>query len=240
MKAYEIRAEARNSLSGQWGKIILAMIIYIIAVITLSFVLSLIPLIGMIVNYIISIPLSVGFTSILLNITKRENFSYFDFINVAIELFGKSWGVVGHTLLKLWKPIVLYVLAIVITVVSVSFSTVSILSSNEPSIAGPIISLLSSLCMIIASIWMSVKGLLYSLSNLILVDNPHMTSKEVVEASAALMNGNRLKLIFLGLSFIGWYILAAFTLCIGFIWLIPYMAVSGVIFYLSLANKSEV
>lgn len=89
------------------------------------------------------------------------------------------------------------------------------------------------------SIWATCKGLYYALAQFIAFDNPDMTAKDIVQKSEDLMKGNRAKLFVLNLSFIGWAILACFTLGIGMLWLMPYMIVSLVCFYEVLAGKND-
>ena len=66
-----------------------------------------------------------------------------------------------------------------------------------------------------------------------------MSSLEVVDESKKMMTGNRGKLFILELSFIGWMILTAFTLGIGYLWLLPYMYVALVCFYENLLGKNN-
>lgn len=65
----------------------------------------------------------------------------------------------------------------------------------------------------------------------VLADNPHCSVREAMRRSWALMNGRRWDYFFLGLSFIGWGILAAFTFGIGGLFLNPYQQVSFASFY---------
>ena len=46
-----------------------------------------------------------------------------------------------------------------------------------------------------------------------------------------MMKGHKFDLFWLFLSFIGWFILAFFTLGIGFLWLVPYVQTSVAGFY---------
>ena len=59
----------------------------------------------------------------------------------------------------------------------------------------------------------------------------YLTAKEAVEKSKELMTGNRAKLFWLELSFIGWAILAAVTFGIGYLWLLPYIQFATIAFY---------
>lgn len=53
------------------------------------------------------------------------------------------------------------------------------------------------------------------------------------------MKGNRGNYFLLQLSFIGWGILAVLSLCIGLLWLTPYIAIAEICFYDRIA-KPEV
>ncbi len=77
----------------------------------------------------------------------------------------------------------------------------------------------------------------YSMSFYILADNPEIGIMEAIEQSKKMMRGNKWKFFCLNLSFIGWLFLSFFTLCIGLLWLLPYMEVSVIAFY-DIANGS--
>lgn len=61
--------------------------------------------------------------------------------------------------------------------------------------------------------------------------------RECLKESQALMDGYKLDMFTLGLSFIGWIIASLFTLGIGLIWLSPYMEVSQAVFYQNLLEQ---
>lgn len=65
-----------------------------------------------------------------------------------------------------------------------------------------------------------------SLNNL-----PMPKANDAIRRSREIMSGNKGRLFVLHLSFIGWEILAIFTLGIGMIWLVPYMNATCVNFY---------
>lgn len=58
-----------------------------------------------------------------------------------------------------------------------------------------------------------------------------MSANEAITRSREIMNGNKWKLFCLHFSFIGWYILSAFTLGIGLLFLAPYVKASEAAFY---------
>ena len=52
--------------------------------------------------------------------------------------------------------------------------------------------------------------------------------------SATLMDGHKMDLFILDLSFIGWWIVAAITCGIGALWVAPYVSVTTTNFYLDI------
>ena len=57
----------------------------------------------------------------------------------------------------------------------------------------------------------------------ILKDDKEISAMDALKKSWEMTNGHKMKLFWLGLSFIGWIILSLMTLGIGFIFLLPYM-----------------
>lgn len=76
-----------------------------------------------------------------------------------------------------------------------------------------------------------IKAYSYAMTPYILKDNPEMKNNAAIEESMRMMDGHKLELFLLDLSFIGWAILSILTCCIGFLWLTPYMNMARVNFY---------
>lgn len=76
-----------------------------------------------------------------------------------------------------------------------------------------------------------IKGLAYSMYPYVLRDEPDLSVWQTLKKSEAIMKGYKGKLFLLYLSFIGWFILGAFTFGILYIWLTPYVMTSTVKFY---------
>ena len=76
-----------------------------------------------------------------------------------------------------------------------------------------------------------VKYYSYSQAMRIAVENPGIGALEAIDRSKKLMNGNKMKLFVLDLSFIGWMILGGFTFGLLYIWLTPYMSTAQTMFY---------
>ena len=145
----------------------------------------------------------------------------------------------GNILLKIWLPILLYVLAIIAFSLSITFGVAASVVSSSSTVL--ILAFIIGIALLVAAfVYLFIKSLLYSFTYFIAYDNEDMSGKEVVEESAKLMKGYRGKYILLQLSFIGWIILSAFTLYIGMLWIFPYMQISMICFYEALKeNKVE-
>jgi len=70
----------------------------------------------------------------------------------------------------------------------------------------------------------------------IINDNPEISAMEALNKSKEMMIGFKWKLFCLQLSFIGWSLLAILSLCIGYLWLIPYIYASFANFYENIKN----
>ena len=240
MISSELRAEARKSLTGKWGKAALMMLVYGIITITISFVLNFIPVIGPIVSFIIDLPIGYGLLVSFIKLKRGEDVGYIDFLNLGFSSFSKVWVVFGNTILKMIIPIVLVIVFLMLMIFGGAGSAVGVVASSSSTATGfgalAIIGLIGYLASLIYAM---VKGFLYSLTYYILYDNPNMPAKDIVEESARLMLGNRWRLFWLPITFIGWAILATFTLGIGYLWLAPYMIVTLICFYEDLAGRRE-
>ena len=71
----------------------------------------------------------------------------------------------------------------------------------------------------------------YAMVNYIIAENPGISAREALERSKEIMQGNKLRLFFLGLSFFGWALLVVLTLGIAGIWVVPYIQASYAAFY---------
>lgn len=76
-----------------------------------------------------------------------------------------------------------------------------------------------------------IKGLAYSMYPYVLCDEPDLSVWQTLKKSEAIMKGYKGKLFLMYLSFVGWFILGAFTFGILYIWLTPYVMTSTVRFY---------
>lgn len=76
-----------------------------------------------------------------------------------------------------------------------------------------------------------IKTYAYSMTLFLKSKNPEMSANDAITLSQKIMDGKKWKLFCLEISFIGWIILSVLSLCIGFIFLVPYMSASRVAFF---------
>lgn len=77
----------------------------------------------------------------------------------------------------------------------------------------------------------------YSMAPYLLAEHPEMSASEAIEQSKVMMSGNKGRLFCLQLSFIGWFLLAALTAGVGYVFLAPYTKAAETAFYLDLTGR---
>lgn len=85
-----------------------------------------------------------------------------------------------------------------------------------------------------------IKGYSYAMTFFIAKDNPNLSAEEAIQASMKLMDGNKMKLFLLDLSFIGWIILSIITFGLGFLFVTPYMNNARAAFYEDIAGDVKI
>lgn len=76
-----------------------------------------------------------------------------------------------------------------------------------------------------------IKSFSYSQTMLIVAENKGISAREALNRSKAMMEGHKMDLFVLSLSFIGWGLLCGITFGIAYIWVGPYMQATMVNFY---------
>lgn len=71
----------------------------------------------------------------------------------------------------------------------------------------------------------------YAMTEYVLSEHPELTANEAISRSKQMMYGNRWRLFFLQLSFIGWDLLSFITFGIASLWIGPYKQAATAAFY---------
>ncbi|MBQ2932577.1 MAG: DUF975 family protein [Clostridia bacterium] len=107
-------------------------------------------------------------------------------------------------------------------------------SSIKVSFFVGVFTLLWSLLFVIPGI---VKAYSYSMAYYILAENKGMPALEAIRRSQEIMDGHKMDLFVLSLSFIGWNILGIITFGVAYIWVAPYMLATLTNFYNEIKNE---
>lgn len=79
----------------------------------------------------------------------------------------------------------------------------------------------------------------YAMTDFILAEHPEMPASQAIAISKEMMRGNKFRLFCLELSFIGWEILCALTLGIGYLWLAPYRSAAYAAFFREISGTER-
>ena len=244
MISSDFRTEARRKLAGKWEKTALIILAYFAVFFVINFVEGFFPDstkgLFSIINAVIEIPLGFGLIITLFKVYNDEEVKAFDFLELGFSNFKKSWGITLQTVLKMIVPIILVVVAYIILIVGTAGAVTSTMFSSSSASAGfTLLTVVGFILLIASMIWAITKSFYYQLAYLVAVENPDMSAKDAVLKSEELMQGNRAKLFYLQLSFIGWAILSAFTFGIGILWLAPYMQFAVITFYKYVSGNTQ-
>lgn len=93
-----------------------------------------------------------------------------------------------------------------------------------------ILGIVSTILAVFVQMW-------YALALYLLLDHPQMKARESLKISRQIMKGNKGRLFYIYLSFIGLQILCMLSLGIGSLWVYPYQSQTLVIFYLDVVGE---
>ena len=85
-----------------------------------------------------------------------------------------------------------------------------------------------------------IKSYSYCFAPYISMDNDELTAEECINESMKMMNGYKMKLFLLDLSFIGWYLLCIVTLGIAILWVVPYHEAARIALYEDIKAQPQV
>ena len=136
-----------------------------------------------------------------------------------------------------------------ITVGYISFFT-NLLRGNKPTIEGSLAAITENvgtkfvatlLVMLYTFLWSLlfiipgiIKSYSYAMTSYILLDRPELSATDALKESEKMMDGHKMDLFILDLSFIGWILLTALTCGILTFYVEPYMMATRTAFYLEL------
>lgn len=231
MSNAEITADARAALSGRWGIAIGGLIIYIILMFAVSFIAGMIPFIGNFAELFLLPPLIIGLMSFLLSLARQEGPA----IEQLFSGFQRYWpGIGAYCLAGLFMTLWM-IPGIVLILLGLPFVPEFGVGQQLPQL--PIYLTQTMGTALFAAgffvTWLTgvIVSLRYSQIYFVLADDYSAGALDSIRTSIQLMQGNKWKLVFLGLRFFGWFLLSMLTFGIGLIWVYPYMLTAFACFY---------
>lgn len=217
----DLMAAARFALTGQWGLAVGGVLIYFLVTI----VMSIIPYLGGLINFIIGGALMVGWYLFFLTLSRRQAASV-GLIFDGFKIFGNAFLanlLIGLLILAWMLP------AIVVGIAAAVVAFKSFHHDGAAAFLGMWILLVP--LFLLAMIPAMIAQYRYSMTYFILNDVTGIGPLEAIQHSTQMMNGSKWKLFCLQWRFFGWALLCILTLGIGFLWLTPYMMTSMGAFY---------
>ena len=252
---YELKSEAYNLLSKDWGNAIgVTFILFCVSIAA-----SLIPYAGDAIGIIIAGPLAFGTALFFLKVSKGEKGEVEDLFHAFKSKEAFSFSLIAYLFtLIIIIPVFVVCSILWVTLFVGDFENIaSLINSGTASLidngtttpyamdpsfiteySSPLFDsgigtiVLSALIIIFVPI--TILSLLLSQVYFILADQKTKSASEAIKMSWNVMKGKKMKLFLLQLSFIGWAILSVFTFFIGLLFLYPYMLTTYAKFYQNL------
>ena len=119
-----------------------------------------------------------------------------------------------------------YIIAGLLLIIATLISCIPVITIAVLVILG----IVSTILAVFVQMW-------YALALYLLLDHPQMKARESLKISRQIMKGNKGRLFYIYLSFIGLQILCLLSLGIGSLWVYPYQSQTLVIFYLDVVGE---
>ncbi len=225
----ELRAIALNSLGGNWGSGIAVLLINGIIV---NGAPQILPLLGILIQWVLSGPMNFGVNAYFLNLVRGEPAEVSDLFS-GFQQFGKLLGIFLLVL------VIVYFGALVAAIPGgIMLGVLGASDSGVPLEQHPLFVVALLLALIPLGIVTTYLGLKYSLVYFIVKDEPELGVMDVLRRSGQLMAGRKWKLFWLYLSFIGWHVLGLLAFFIGLLWSFTYMTAAFAAFYDDLGDEA--
>lgn len=103
----------------------------------------------------------------------------------------------------------------------------------------PLLVTMGTILMIPGGIIIAIWALSFSQAFYLLHDFPNQSAADLLRMSVQMMNGHKLRLLYILFSFLPLYLVALLTFGVGLLWVIPYMNAAMTEFFLDLMNQKN-
>ncbi|ADE54252.1 DUF975 family protein [Coraliomargarita akajimensis] len=217
----ELRAIARGSLAGNWTNGVLITLLSSV----ISNGLSYIPLAGPLIQWVIAGPIALGYQGFFLKVIREERAEVGDLFS-GFSSFGRAFGI--YFVVAIIVGLVAALAAIpggILMILAATGSSGEVVGEDPMFVLGLFVSMVPA---VIVAIYFSLK---YALVYFIAHEHDEIGVMKVLERSGQMMQGRKLKLVGLFITFIGWHILGLLALVIGLLWSYTYMMTAFAAFY---------
>ncbi len=226
MNSREAKLRAKEILSEGKNQLILITCLSLILMQVPSFVLNLtgvslkMPLLALIIGVVVLViqrGIIFALTKIYIAKKNGEEVGTFAFLSEGFKELKRAWAISFRLIPKLIVPILCYVVAAVLSVVGMVGAGGAVLSSAMTStgymdvattqVAGNMAGVLGIMTVIlyfVAFIFIIRVSYQYRYADIEAINNPYLTTKEVIQRTGEIMEGNRFKSFKLDLSFLLW------------------------------------
>ncbi|MDM5157424.1 DUF975 family protein [Bacillus sp. DX1.1] len=253
----EMKREALESLKGRWGLGVGATLLYYILSYVITFALALIFVLfslavggfadgikGVFYEEFFSVGALLVFlllyVAFIVVMFASQGITYYGYSNTVLQLSRRSNVTIDSvfegfrgfkrmmTTMKAMILMLLYSGVWIPFLVTVIFIIIfSVLGSD-----GYAVFLIAYFVLVFISIiYIIIGSFSYAMTFFVLIDHPEYPVLQAMKESKTMMKGHKMDLFLLWLSFIGWCVLAVFTLGFGFLWVLPYMYTTTAHFY---------
>ncbi|MFA9377728.1 MAG: DUF975 family protein [Lachnotalea sp.] len=228
----ELKGLAREQLKGKYGVPIGAIVITMLLSITLSLLstffyktesvsaITIYYLISFIIS-LLSAVLSIGLIKFFTNFCRNQKY----------QISNIFWGFMNHPDKVIISTILLTLIMIVFLLPGILLFVLYVMMQEV------MLFVIALLVTIVGVVFMMIISLAYSQVYYIIADETCESAIEALKLSRKMMKGNKGRLFYLQISFIGWYLLSILSCFIALLWIEPYVICTTTYFYLDLKGE---
>lgn len=236
----QLKLLARTAMAGNYGVLVSSMLLFFVITLLLESIpgmiigtgrsmgnLALQSVVSLIISLLTSV-VSVGLVRIALSVARRQPYGIGD-------LFYAFYHHPDRFI------IVAFIRALVSTVCQLPsyFFTSSFSHRSLGTIFSWQVFLPNLLWTLVGTFLSTVILLALALANTLMIDNDDLSAMEALRESSRLMKGNKGRLFYIDLSFLGLMFLSVFTCYIGMLWVYPYVIMTEAYFYLDVTGELD-
>ncbi|WP_269524622.1 DUF975 family protein [Coraliomargarita parva] len=223
----ELRGQARDALSGNWGNAVLVVFIYGV----IQQACGMIPLAGMLLQWLLTGPMMLGMVAFFMGLNRAESAEVGTLFS-GFSRFFAGFGIYFVTSILMSLAGLLAAAPGIVLVVMAYTGGAPIPEEDPMFVAGLFVALIPG-----AIVWTYMflrYGVVYYIAN----DEPELGVLGAIKRSTEVMKGRKAKLFGLYLSFIGWMFLGMLAFLIGMLWSTAYMSAAIAAFYDDLSEDA--